>query len=1488
MRKLITYLSLAIVGLCSPLHLAAEKSNVPLIADGAWSLNSQPSAVYYNGNTFFAYLNSSKSIVVACYNHEAGTLQEKVVSSGYADDFCSPALTVRGNGQLLLFAQNNQREDGWYVWRSNNPEDITSWSASAKQTGYGISATTPFIVGQDLVVFWRQKNSFGYSLFNNVADKTAALPGPVKRAGCIGTDIGNNYAHREEIPQMRAVQAEDGSIHAVITHLGTGLTYQNSTVHYFRTEPNEARNAMNFYRADNSQIAGMSVKGSDELDTIAAGWGADKVWAYDIALDSEGKPMVLYDAFRDSGEGMTTGHTYCFARWNGEKWERSVVANVEEGLPIAAYSAIQGCSFVANTYRAGGMCFGQNDKNRVYISRKVKDGTFELFCYETTDGGSTWTEKSALTHETPSNQVNIRPITVANAKADYPVDLLWMQGTYTSPTDYKTAIMGCVEKVLTTGISFEKEDYEWVLGNQESVQVFFAPLGATDREYTLISSNPEVVSVQDDGSLLCHSVGTATLTATLKSDPTITATCQVSVVAQSVYTIFKERILSELLIEDATRVDQRVASALALLNDDGSFSDVDYASTARTDWPPMVHLDRMLEMAQVYTCPTSTYYESEGLKTKLDAMLTYWENRKPTSNNWYQNEIGEPQRMGKYLILMQCRGKEAIPTGLFDQAIARLKNKGGNPGSQTGANRVDVALHWMYRACLTEDADLLQQAMDYIYSPIAYTEGAEGIQYDNAFTQHGKQLHISSYGKVFLSGLTKACSYAAGTKYAVSGERLEILRNLVNTYMQVHRGEYVSFNVIGRASSRTGGVKVGDDVTLRCMMALDPQNAAKYEAVLARMTGIQPASYEVAPVTTHFFCTDYTLQTRPNYTVDLRLVSTRTARNEYLKDNGEGIKQYFMSDGGMNILVDGDEYYNIFPTWNYAKVPGVTCPEMPQIPQANTYIKMGQSAFAGGVTDSVTAVSAYRYTDSEYSVNSSAYKSWFFFDNEVVCLGSGVRSTSGYQMNTTVNQCLWDGEVVASTGDQVTPMAEGSYNLENDLQWVWHDKVGYFFPSGGTVQLCMENRQGRWTDINTNYSDELVTKPVFTLSFNHGVDPTEGRYAYIIVPGLESADAAKAYGASDIAILINSDSIQAVYHKKSKTYGIVFFRAGAFRHGKFAVEADAGCLILAKNVDQPAAQISVSDPTNSGKAITLGVEISAVEGRRQLVYQQTAPYAGRSTCFAVDENTPAYAGMDRVCADRSGWVVTTSIEGPTDSNAEVGGDNPQNIVDDSTRSSFLFVKPGKTLGGISAPADYIPSFTVDMQENHEFSFVTYRHRDYSNTVAFLRAKAISIYGRSGEEDDFVPIIENVSLSTSVAENKIQLPETVNYRYVKVEITDYDTSSGSTIQVSDFNIGSKVLSDIPDVGDVVPVETIYAGDQALRLENSVVKRGKHVIRILGQGKAPLAYRLYTLSGTLYRSGQGAVIPTDSLIPGMYLVVATSADGRQRISAKVVVQ
>ena len=160
-------------------------------------------------------------------------------------------------------------------------------------------------------------------------------------------------------------------------------------------------------------------------------------------------------------------------------------------------------------------------------------------------------------------------------------------------------------------------------------------------------------------------------------------------------------------------------------------------------------------------------------------------------------------------------------------------------------------------------------------------------------------------------------------------------------------------------------------------------------------------------------------------------------------------------------------------------------------------------------------------------------------------------------------------------------------------------------------------------------------------------------------------------------------------------------------------------------------------------------------------------------------------------SERAEWTVVTSYAGPTDT--AVGGDQPEYIIDESTVTAFAFVKPGVTYGNITAPADAVPSFTIDMKTAKTINYVSYMHRT-GNTTEWLRARQISIYG-SNDGEDFTVLKEHHMIDHVKNDNEIivEFPD-ASCRYIKVVIEDWNRDSGSTVQVADFKVGAKIVTE----------------------------------------------------------------------------------------------
>lgn len=971
-------------------------------------------------------------------------------------------------------------------------------------------------------------------------------------------------------------------------------------------------------------------------------------------------------------------------------------------------------------------------------------------------------------------------------------------------------------------------------------------------------------------------------------------------------------------ISTIEKLDQNIGESLTILQTNGSFTGIEYDRKDRSDWPPLEHINRVLDMVLGYTSQGSNYYESPDIKRQIELALQYWQEVKPTCDNWWYNQIAEPQRMGLILLFMKVHGKEKLTATLENTCLQRMIDKGGNPGSQTGANRIDVALHYLYRACITENVTLLSQAMNFIYDPLRYTSASEGLQYDNSYTQHGRQLYIGGYGEVVIDGALKAASYAAGTPYAIAGEDLEVFSKFFReTFLSVIRGEYMLYNVLGRGITRVNVQKKSVFIKMaERMKVLDPDYADEYDKALARLKGDQPADYGLTAQNTHYFRSDYTLHKRPAYTFDVRTVSSRTVRNEQGIGNGEAYKQYFMSDGATSLVMKGDEYFNIYPVWNWAKIPGVTCPEYTTIPIAKDYLISGTSNFAGGATDSLYAVSAYFYDDkyedvthtNQPAINTSARKAWFFFEDEIVCLGNDIKSTNQYQINTTVNQCHLNGDVTISSGGNETVLEKGSYTY-NDLDWVLHNGAGYFFPNKGNIGLNAREESGNWYDINRGGPNEVTKKDVFTLWFDHGIAPTDESYSYIIVPNKYTAAEMKNHPISDIEIIANTDSMQVVRHKGLNIWQFVFYKAAKFEHDDVFVSVDNSCAFILKGVGTPEAIIHVSDVSQSLIKLSIITELPGIEGKKQLIceFNDDPIYSGKTKRYSINENTPGYRPpVPPIKTITMGLTDDTYIYG-SGANTNYGTEERMIVKKDyDAYSRQSFVK--FNIEAFDAETDSVGNVYLDLyvvNTNTGAGSVHWQIRPVTDTS--WSETEITWGNRPEVTDEVITQVRGFLIDSSITEFN---PENV----VRFDISSYvldeyekgnksialnidnehrdasgkHDSQFATKEATDIDKRPKVVAEIYKRDDGSGIKEWAKGQEILSIYPNPVRKGDVLTINLPEDFSSDAKIYVTdVTGKVIINTNNTVIHTNLLSSGIYMLHSTNINGK-KISAKLIVK
>lgn len=307
----------------------------------------------------------------------------------------------------------------------------------------------------------------------------------------------------------------------------------------------------------------------------------------------------------------------------------------------------------------------------------------------------------------------------------------------------------------------------------------------------------------------------------------------------------------------------------------------------------------------------------------------------------------------------------------------------------------------------------------------------------------------------------------------------------------------------------------------------------------------------------HFWQSDYTVSRRRGWMASLKMSSQRVIGVESL--NGDNMRGYYMADGALYVYKDASEYYDIFPLWDWRRLPGITAylndnSPMPQPDKRNVF--SNKSRFVGGLSDGNNGISVLSLRKDGLSAD----KFWFFADSVVLCLGAGIESDSILDVATSVEQCWNKGKIRIFRGAERLDFDNNHQYETTDLR-ILHNGTGYLFmQGGGKCMVDVSNVNGSWYDIMQMYPDSDVYGDVFSVYINHGNCPSDASYSYMVIPETDEVSL-KSFDISSYCILENNSNVQALLHDNicwaavrrpsklqlSESVGVDFRTAGLYR-----------------------------------------------------------------------------------------------------------------------------------------------------------------------------------------------------------------------------------------------------------------------------------------------------------------------------------------------------
>ncbi len=512
--------------------------------------------------------------------------------------------------------------------------------------------------------------------------------------------------------------------------------------------------------------------------------------------------------------------------------------------------------------------------------------------------------------------------------------------------------------------------------------------------------------------------------------------------AQNDLKIIKDRIVADLM--DTKIDDGTVEAIMAKMNDDGSFKGINYADLSRTaSFPHGGHTRDLVYMAKAYKNKESKYYRSKPLKTLIEKGLGFWVKNDFVGDNWHDNQITTPTNLGNLMLVM---GDE-LPKDLVTKAQPMIFRANMNAsGARPSGDRIVIAGILAKNLLFQGDIKEFDNIIKIIEGELKFATGERGMQHDYSFHHRVDRVNNTDsygYGK-YANAYGEWSYYVSGTPYAFSKEKINQLVDyyLDGIYKQQVYGVYGDVSVKNRSISGKSSFQPQGTLEIeRVLISTDYRKKELEEIIRLRKGEAKPS----ASFAKFFWQTEHFVFQRPNFYTTVRMFSTRN-NNMEVPYNGPGKLTHHRADGTNYLVLKGDEYLNIWPVYDWQKVSGTTVVQKPQLPGPDDIQKEGLTDFVGAVTDGVYGAVVFDFKSPHDPLE--AKKSWFFFDEEYVCLGTGIKANTNLNVATTLNQVLLRSDVSVMQEGTPQKLTQGSRTLQN-VKWVHHDRIGYLFPQNG-------------------------------------------------------------------------------------------------------------------------------------------------------------------------------------------------------------------------------------------------------------------------------------------------------------------------------------------------------------------------------------------------------------------------------------------------------
>ncbi|WP_067143217.1 polysaccharide lyase 8 family protein [Oceanivirga salmonicida] len=670
--------------------------------------------------------------------------------------------------------------------------------------------------------------------------------------------------------------------------------------------------------------------------------------------------------------------------------------------------------------------------------------------------------------------------------------------------------------------------------------------------------------------------------------------------------------------------------------------------------------------AKAYETPNSKYYQSTEIKDYIIKGLEIFSNKAYYINgrengNWWFWEIGISKTLNETLVIAYDIVPEKLRVKLLEASRyfqPDPRYSGASPGAiystakvkrlSEGGNRLDTAFVSFIRGILVEDENEIRDGINAVDIVAKSVDKGDGLYDDGSFVQHTNVSSNGSYGAVLLDGFSLFTYITENTIFKMNNPYIDNLYNNIlegNSYLLINGG--INDSVRGRGISRDKETDLDRArIIIESIASISEGASPIYKDKLKSLVKkviLENNLYEtlesiknlslksivkdiiadtsVGPLNLNkikiFSAMDRVVQLGDNgggFAISMH--SKRVANYETI--NKENLKGWHTGDGMTYIYAnDSSGYIDFWPTVNHLLLAGTTESGNARINSSGER-RVGSSVspktWVGGSTNGQVGFIGMDFIS--WNDKTEAKKSWLLLGNEIVAMGSNIKSTDDTIFTVIDNKIINtkdNSEVYVNSVkliDLININKKGDYiEYENTIK---KENIGYILLQDQNVEVKIEDRSGKWEDIGGK-SQNIITKKYLQIVINQGQNPIDSTYSYLILPNFTKTQITN-YNINDIEILKQDDMAHVIKIPSKNLIAINSWANNDLEIENIKLNGTIS-LIAIENNDK--LELTISDPTHEINGITK-IEIKGEYELDKLIKEVKLTIINNNTNLEID------------------------------------------------------------------------------------------------------------------------------------------------------------------------------------------------------------------------------------------------------------------------------